>query len=170
MNLLELQQELNTWLNHNFPDTNPDQQLKGVMEELGELCHADLKATQGIRGYTQETAQEPIMDAVGDIVIYLIGYCNTKDISFKACVEMARNEVLKRDWIKNPENGKESSIETLTCALCGKSVRGRQCPNITKGQNICSNCYTWLKTTCDDSKYLSEIYGNEGYHFNIQEK
>ena len=41
MDLCLLQEELNTWLNYNFPDTTSDKQLKGVMEELGELCHAD---------------------------------------------------------------------------------------------------------------------------------
>ena len=105
MDLDATQQKLNIWLDYNFPDTNSDQQLKGVMEELGELCHADLKAVQRIRGYTEDNATEEIKDAVGDIVIYLMNYCNTKGISFKDSVEMAYNTVICRNWIKDPKGG-----------------------------------------------------------------
>ena len=99
----EFQVRLGVWLRHNFPNATPDHQLKGVMEELGELCHADLKADQGIRGYTKEKAEAEIKDAVGDIVIFLCNYCTTKRIDFSECVNMAFDEVMKRDWKKNPE-------------------------------------------------------------------
>lgn len=169
MNLTKTQQKLSAWLKHNFPETNSDQQLKGVMEELGELCHADLKAHQGIRGYTPEKAKDEIMDAVGDIIIYLINYCNTKDISFKDSLDMAYSTVMKRDWIKNPTNGKTPSIELLTCGLCGSSVKGRQWKNTMKGQSVCKYCYSRLKNTCRDTEHLRENYGDEGYHFDIRE-
>lgn len=104
--LMELQASLGVWLKHNFPTATSDQQLKGVMEELGELCHADLKSEQGIRGYDEIKGIDEIKDAVGDIVIYLINYCDTKGIDFADSLDMAYTTVMKRDWQKNKENGK----------------------------------------------------------------
>jgi len=42
-NLKDFQQELNKWLGRNFPESTTDIQIKGVMEELGELCEADIE-------------------------------------------------------------------------------------------------------------------------------
>lgn len=103
MDLNKFQSDLNSWLDHNFPNTNSDAQIKGVMEELGELCHYDLKWKQQIRGITKENAIPKIKDAVGDIVIYLCNYCNTMNISFRECVQTAMTEIMKRDWIEDPE-------------------------------------------------------------------
>ena len=103
---MELQAKLNVWLKHNFPNATTDQQLKGVMEELGELCHADLKYEQRIRDYSSEKSVLEIEDAVGDLVICLINYCNKKNISFAECVRTAHNEIMSRDWQKNPKDGK----------------------------------------------------------------
>ena len=44
--------------------------LLGVAEEVGELCHAQLKGEQGIR-HTPKEIKKMKMDAVGDIVIFL---------------------------------------------------------------------------------------------------
>jgi len=108
--LTDFQNNLKSWLNYNFPDSTSDAQLKGVMEELGELCHADLKTEQNIRGYTEEKGKAEIEDAVGDIFIYLINYCNRKQISFCDCVNTAYCEIMKRDWQNNPENG-ETNVD-----------------------------------------------------------
>jgi len=105
INLNDLQQKFYIWLEHNFPNTTKDAQLIGVMEELGELSHAHLKLKQGIRGATVEKNLSEIKDSIGDIVIYLINYCNVSGLNFEECVQKASDEVLKRDWIKYPENG-----------------------------------------------------------------
>lgn len=104
--MCDFQRDLKKWLTHNFPKATSDQQLKGIMEELGELCCADLKHEQGIRGYDEKRSRNEIKDAVGDIVIYLINYCSIKNIVFQDCIEMAYHEIKGRDWVKNPEKGK----------------------------------------------------------------
>ena len=106
MDLAELQRQHREWLAHNFPGQAPHHGLLGVVEELGELAHAHLKAEQGIRGYDDEgkTAAE-IRDAVGDIVIYLASYCNTNGIDLGACVREAWEQVSRRDWAAEPETG-----------------------------------------------------------------
>jgi NTP pyrophosphatase (non-canonical NTP hydrolase) len=104
-NLNNLQIDLKPWLFHNFPEATSDQQLKGVMEELGELCHADLKCEQKIRDYTSKKTDDAIKDAIGDLVIYLCNYCTTKGIVFNDCIDIAFNEIIKRDWVKYPIDG-----------------------------------------------------------------
>ena len=52
--------------------------LLGICEEAGELCHAQLKKEQGIRG-TIEQHDAAMKDAVGDIMIYAINYLSGID-------------------------------------------------------------------------------------------
>lgn len=76
MNWEELIAERDEWVDKNFPenklDKPVDESLVGVVEELGELAHAHLKAAQGIRG-TNEEHEKNARDAVGDCTIYLLG-------------------------------------------------------------------------------------------------
>lgn len=104
MNLTDLQERHQHWLKHNFPDQTPHQALLGVVEEVGELSHAHLKAEQGIRVRADE-ARAKIADAIGDIVIYLASYCNTNGYDLEGCVAMAWSEVSARDWKKHSQNG-----------------------------------------------------------------
>ena len=97
MDLETLQQEQNEWQNRNFPNTTKHQCLLGVTEEVGELSHAHLKCEQGIRGTSDEHIAEAI-DAIGDIVIFLAGYCNSNGYDLSECVTKAWEEVKNRDW------------------------------------------------------------------------
>jgi len=80
MTLRQLQEEQKPWVEHNF-DSRPEwHPLLGVIEEIGELCHAHLKSVQGIRG-TPEEHQAKKRDSVGDIVIYLADFATaTQDV------------------------------------------------------------------------------------------
>jgi NTP pyrophosphatase (non-canonical NTP hydrolase) len=100
----QLQTEQKEWQNKNFPNSGIHQCFYGVVEELGELAHALLKMDQGIRG-TQEEHMSAVKDAISDIVIYLAGLCNQREIDFQKVVEKTWNEVKQRDWIKYPFNG-----------------------------------------------------------------
>lgn len=94
------------WLEHNFPEQEPLDGLLGMMEELGELCHALLKAKQGIRGYTEEEFRKQAEDAIGDIFIYAASFCNSNGFDLAACLENAWEEVSDRDWQAYPESGR----------------------------------------------------------------
>lgn len=98
----KLQKECKVWHEHNFPRSDATSQLLGICEEAGELCHAHLKQQQGIRKMDYTHAQ---MDAIGDMVIFALNYCNKKGYSFMECVDMAWEEASKRDWIEYPKNG-----------------------------------------------------------------
>ena len=78
--------------------------LIGVMEELGELAHAQLKGEQNIK-HTQEEILLMKIDAVGDILIFLANYCDSQGLAMGDCVLSALNEIEKRDFVKNQITG-----------------------------------------------------------------
>lgn len=100
-----LQSRLHLWRQRNFPNSDADQQLLGVVEEIGELAHAVLKRKQGIRG-TPEEHRAAILDAVGDIQIFLAGFCSYEGINMEYQYTYTAREVMERDWIKYPLSGK----------------------------------------------------------------
>lgn len=96
-----VQEEQKDWAHRNFGDQEPWDSLLGVVEELGELAHAELKQKQGIRGKTDAEAK----DAVGDMCIYLMGYCNAKGFDLQTIIKETWGEVRKRDWNKHKKTG-----------------------------------------------------------------
>jgi hypothetical protein len=75
----QLIEERNVWIAHNFPDGPVEETMVGVIEELGELAHHDLKESQDIRG-TRDEHDIEAMDAVGDLTVYLLGVMNHFDV------------------------------------------------------------------------------------------
>lgn len=71
--LQDLQESLYNWQKYNFGDQDNERMLLGVFEESGELCHAQLKLEQGIRG-SIEKHEADMRDAIGDVMIYLLNY------------------------------------------------------------------------------------------------
>jgi len=106
LNLKQLQEEQRPWVKHNFPGRKPYFPLLGVMEEVGELAHAHLKAEQGIRGSTEELNAKA-QDAIGDIVVFLADYCSANGYDFQEIIEQVWAEVKERDWKANPNNADE---------------------------------------------------------------
>lgn len=100
--LTELQKEHAVWQKRNFPNAEKWETLVGIQEEIGELSHSFLKRHQGIRGSSDEHLMS-IKDAVGDIIIFVMGFCTLNDINIDECIETAWNEVKERDWTINGE-------------------------------------------------------------------
>lgn len=106
MTLANIQGEQKAWVAYNFPDSRPLWvSALGVSEEAGELCHAVLKQSQDIRG-SKEGHDDEILDAIGDITIYLMDLCNKLGWNFEAVVEQTWKQVKQRDWQKFPTNGR----------------------------------------------------------------
>lgn len=99
-----LQSRIHLWRQRNFPDADAEQQFMGLVEEVGELAHALLKRKQGIRG-TPEEHRKAILDAVGDIQIFLAGFCSYEDINMEYQYAYTAREVMERDWIAYPLSG-----------------------------------------------------------------
>ena len=106
--LNEIQKEIKEWTNKNFPNTDASEQVIGMTEELGELAHHFLKWKQGIRN--DENHREGIIDAVGDLMIYLMNFCSIADINLEHTIEKTWNKVEQRDW--NKERAGDNSTIT----------------------------------------------------------
>lgn len=109
-NVFEFQERVRLWNEYNFPnkklaDRPSDQPLKGIVEELGELAHADLKEQQGIRG-TKAELDEEAKDALGDMLVYMADYATQRGWSLADCMAKAWNDIRERDWIHFPKNGR----------------------------------------------------------------
>ena len=101
--LTEIQEEHSIWAAKNFPSTQLWQPTLGVAEEAGELCHAVLKLSQGIR--TNEDHEEALKDSIGDITTYLLHICSLLGYNFKEIINDTWETVSKRDWTINKEKG-----------------------------------------------------------------
>ena len=71
--LQDLQKCLYAWQIYNFGEQDNERVLLGICEESGELCHAQLKMEQGIRGDVA-CHEAALIDAIGDIMIYMLNY------------------------------------------------------------------------------------------------
>lgn len=107
MDFRGLQVRQGVWQRKNFPAQTWVENLLGVQEELGELAHALLKQMQGIRG-TPEVHEAEARDAVGDILIFLAGLCNTRDWDMQDIVQETWRKVQRRDWQTDPLGGGSS--------------------------------------------------------------
>lgn len=114
-NLAYMQEAMHKWRTVNFPDADATQQLLGVAEETGELSHAHLKAMQGIR--VNEDHEANAKDAVGDIVIYLMGYCSYNGWDLMEIIAKTCDHILQRDWNKNKETGEVPEDPGFFCAF-----------------------------------------------------
>lgn len=101
--LNKLQEEHLVWQKENFGYTSSEDYLLGVAEEVGELCHAFLKRKQRIRN--NEPHEENIYDSIGDIIIFLSGFCNNMNISLEDTIIKTWDKVKQRNWNKNRING-----------------------------------------------------------------
>ncbi len=104
MNLKQLQHEVHAWTLENFEPLDSVYSLLGVVEEVGELAHSVLKSKQGIRGTLIEHRFKQ-KDAIGDIVIFLLDYCNKRGFDLEEILEETWNEVKQRDWKKFKYDG-----------------------------------------------------------------
>lgn len=107
--LEELQAAIREWNTRNFPNTIEGSRINcftGIVEEVGELAHVDLKERQGIRGYDDKAkAMIERIDAIGDILIYLIAYADFYNLDVASVLNMTAKKVFARDWLA--EKGKD---------------------------------------------------------------
>lgn len=89
-----IQNEQAVWAGEKFAGQTREQSALGVAEEAGELCHATLKRSQGL--IDEDTFCDKAKDAVGDVAIFLIDYCNLNGWDFQAIVQETWEHVKNR--------------------------------------------------------------------------
>ena len=102
INLNEIQIQHKEWQRRNFPIFDDSYLFEGIVEEVGELARARLKGKEDI-GFSDWAEKEK--DALGDILIFIIGYCNWFGYDIESIIKSTWDEVKKRDWQKHPGNG-----------------------------------------------------------------
>lgn len=122
--IITKQQELAEWQNKNFPISNllnlskEDlvlmicnlQMALGMCEEVGEIAHAVLKGTQRIREGKDGIDKNLISDGFGDVFIYGSQLMTLNKVTVSAAINQTIQQVLKRDWIKNKDNGENNYV------------------------------------------------------------
>lgn len=139
--------------------------LLGMIEELGELSRAQLKAHQKIRG-TQEEHDDKAKDSIGDLTVFILGFCNTIGLEVKYCqivVNLSdtfhspqdcifqiskRIGALADYWSDVGGSAKELAV---TAQLVGEAI--------TWMFNYC-RCRNWSFQTCVDMA-INEIQGRD---------
>ncbi len=106
MGIREIQKAQHEWAVYNFGPRDSIDALLGVIEEAGELCHAQLKFRQKIRRSSQDWFNAKARDAIGDIVIFLMDYCSANGWDLEEIVSEVWDTVKDRDWKRFPNNGK----------------------------------------------------------------
>jgi NTP pyrophosphatase (non-canonical NTP hydrolase) len=132
--LRTLQKHMKKWRQLHFPASRRESELQcvlGASEEVGELCHAVLKARQGIRGFDSASKRrECVRDAVGDTVIFLMGVCDANGWQMQEIIEETMDKVLARgtkysgkgseeDDKDDDEDDDEDDEYEVICSDCG---------------------------------------------------
>lgn len=148
IDLNKIQEEMREWQRHNFPLRKSHIPAMGMGEEIGELAtvteddnphiielsralgkfyHAHIKLEQGIR--KNENHHHAKMDAIADILIYLIDYCNDHGFNIEQIINYTWGQVKQRDWVKYPTTGKPpvGSVEVNQdsapiCPVCKEEI------------------------------------------------
>lgn len=108
LNLVRMQRQHLEWLKINFPAQVSYQALLGMGEELGELYHAYLKGEQMIReGTDPEAIKRMKEDAIGDLIIFAMGYCSGEDIVLETALDETWTRVRRRRWDQDKTTGGE---------------------------------------------------------------
>src|SRR5512139_2641926 len=87
MHLKRLQQEVKIWTDYNFGSRDvhpPHRALLGIIEEIGELYHAD--------------KDDEIADGIGDVMIYMADYCNGMNFDLDKIAEVHRPDTKVEAW------------------------------------------------------------------------
>lgn len=105
------QLEASQWEHRNFGEQPEYRRIYGVMEELGELAHARLKAEQGIRLNEQHEAKAK--DAVGDLLVFLANLCSLNGWRLSEIIVTTWAEVSQRDWKRNKNTGTNEAAQDV---------------------------------------------------------
>jgi len=98
MDYEQLQAEVGEWSREQFGTEQPARYpLLGAGEEFGELTHSVLKKKQGIRLDEEDVGTEAEIDAVGDIIVYLMDFCERGGVEAARGFEVSHIKYEARD-------------------------------------------------------------------------
>lgn len=93
------QKEVYDWVIENFPNMKSEDELIGISSEFGELCHHFRDRKNHVKGVTEYHDAE-IKDAVGDMLLNLLCFCEMENINSYKCLLESWNLVRIRSYKK----------------------------------------------------------------------
>lgn len=75
--LFEMQESQRAWAKANFGEQTPIQMMMGILGELGEFAEA-----------FEANNNTEMVDAIGDVGVYLMNYCNLKGWSIESIMKL----------------------------------------------------------------------------------
>ena len=112
LGLERLQDTILAWQKNNFPDCQVLELALGVCEEAGELAQCVLKLHRGMRAAEFDEAR--LADAVGDVVVYLIGLCGAKGWRLSSVLRATSERVTARNWNSQVDSRTDSLPDPST--------------------------------------------------------
>jgi NTP pyrophosphatase (non-canonical NTP hydrolase) len=98
---ITMQNQVHAWSVRNFGELPQTEITLGLAEEVGELCRAVLKRSQGIR-MTREEWDAEIRKELGDCVIKLLDIAAYEGVLLAEVASERWAEVRRRDWVGDP--------------------------------------------------------------------
>ena len=96
------QKQFAEWQEYNFGKGELSDMIHGMTEEIGEMSHWYLKGKQEIRGANATIAKDKMADAFGDVVVFGLQAMSALGLDAEEVLNKVFDEVLARNWKKNP--------------------------------------------------------------------
>lgn len=96
--LSELQAKVKEWQGANFGEVQVWELVLGACEEVGELAHCVLKRHRSMD--RQEDLEARMRDAIGDIVVFLMGVCEEEKWDIGEIIKETVGTVVERKWVE----------------------------------------------------------------------
>lgn len=101
-NIRHLQEEISYWISRNFGNDNELATVGGLAEEVGEVCRAAVKRSQGIRG-TREEWDAELRKEVADVFIKLVDVAQFYGFDLADAIAARWDTIKRRDWKRDPQ-------------------------------------------------------------------
>jgi NTP pyrophosphatase (non-canonical NTP hydrolase) len=133
LSIRETQTEIHAWSTRNFGPVVPIaydvSSFLGMVEEVGEIAHAILKMSQGIRG-TRAKHEADVIDGMADLMVFTLDFAARNGLDAEKALEQVWAKVKQRDFTTDKQLGGSMAH----CAACG---RGRVCDPVS---GLCAEC------------------------------
>jgi NTP pyrophosphatase (non-canonical NTP hydrolase) len=97
----DLQWQVAVWTARNFPNEDRQTVVLGLAEEVGEMCRAAVKQSQGIRG-THAQWDAEMRKEIGDAAIKLAHVAEIWGFDLREAISERWAEVSQRDFVTDP--------------------------------------------------------------------
>jgi NTP pyrophosphatase (non-canonical NTP hydrolase) len=108
LSIRDTQAEILAWSTKNFgakvPIAYDVSSFLGMVEEVGEIAHAILKMSQGIKG-TRAKHEADVIDGIADLMVFALDFAGRNGIDAEKALEQVWAKVKQRDFTRDRQVG-----------------------------------------------------------------